>query len=281
MTELPEAPRIYEAALASAKSLRLQADNIEVQMRSWGSGELCILLLHGGYGSWAHWIRVVPGLTSFAEVLAPDMPGFGLSDTPRRPHTAESVAIPLANAVKQMIGDRPLIIAGFSFGGAIAGHVAALLSRQVYHLMLVGPGGLGAPRGDMQDLIRRTPEMSRSQIIAAHRRNLEILMVHNPLCVDELALFIQENNTRLHRLKSRSISATDTLARILVDIKCPVSVLFGEFDASVGVYRPEREAILKAVLSDVEIEVVPNVGHWLMWENSGLVIDRLKALAMA
>ena len=281
MTELPEAPRIYEAALASAKSLRLQADNIEVQMRSWGSGELCILLLHGGYGSWAHWIRVVPGLTSFAEVLAPDMPGFGLSDTPRQPHTAESVAIPLANAVKQMIGDRPLIIAGFSFGGAIAGHVAALLSRQVYHLMLVGPGGLGAPRGDMQDLIRRTPEMSRSQIIAAHRRNLEILMVHNPLCVDELALFIQENNTRLHRLKSRSISATDTLARILVDIKCPVSVLFGEFDASVGVYRPEREAILKAVLSDVEIEVVPNVGHWLMWENSGLVIDRLKALAMA
>ena len=281
MTDLPEAPQIYEAALASAKSLRLQADNIEIQMHSWGSGDPCILLLHGGYGSWAHWIRVVPRLASFTEVLAPDMPGFGLSDAPKQPHTAESVAIPLANAVKQMIGGRPLIIAGFSFGGAIAGHVAALLSRQACHLMLVGPGGLGAPRGDMQDLIRRTHGMSRAQIIAAHRRNLEILMVHNPLCVDELALFIQENNTRLHRLKSRSISATDTLAQILVDVKCPVSALFGEFDASVGVYRPEREAILKALLSDIEIEVVPKVGHWLMWENSGLVIDRLKALAMA
>jgi pimeloyl-ACP methyl ester carboxylesterase len=130
----------------------------------------------------------------------------------------------------------------------------------------------------MPELIRRTKEMNRKEIIEAHRRNLEILMVRNAAGIDDLALYIQETNTGMHRLKSRPISATDTLARVLVGARYPVSVLFGEFDASVGEYRPEREAILRQSVPHVEIEVVPNVGHWLMWESDQLVADRLLAL---
>ena len=83
------------------------------------------------------------------------MPGFGLSDTPVEPHTAESVAGPLASALIEFIGQK-IILAGFSFGGAIAGHVASVISQQIKHLVLLGPGGTGAPRGEMPDLIRRT-----------------------------------------------------------------------------------------------------------------------------
>ena len=43
--------------------------------RSWGSGRP-ILLLHGGAGSWRHWIRTLPAL-SHRRVLAPDTPGLG------------------------------------------------------------------------------------------------------------------------------------------------------------------------------------------------------------
>jgi len=120
--------------------------------------------------------------------------------------------------------------------------------------------------------------MSRKEIREAHRRNLEILMVRDSACIDDLALYIQETNTGMHRLKSRPISATDTLARVLVGARYPVSVLFGEFDASVGKYRPEREAILKKSVPHVEIEVVPDVGHWLMWESDKLVSDHLLTL---
>ncbi len=152
------------------------------------------------------------------------------------------------------------------------------MASQIEHLVLLGPGGTGAPRGKMPDLIRRTKEMSREEIREAHRRNLEILMVKDASCIDDLALYIQETNTGMHRLKSRPISATDTLARVLVGARYPVSVLFGEFDASVGKYRPEREVILRRSVPHVEIEVIPNVGHWLMWESDELVADRLLAL---
>lgn len=268
----------YSQILDRASDERITVDGLGVQLYRWGRGSTCIVLLHGGYGSWAHWIKVIPWLETHATVIAADMPGFGRSDTPVEPHTAESVASPLASALSELVGQQKIILAGFSFGGAIAGHVASLMASQIEHLVLLGPGGTGAPRGEMPDLIRRTKEMSREEIREAHRRNLEILMVKDASCIDDLALYIQETNTGMHRLKSRPISATDTLARVLVGAPYPVSVLFGEFDASVGKYRPEREVILRKSVPHVEIEVIPNVGHWLMWESDKLVADRLLAL---
>lgn len=268
----------YSQILDRSSDERITVDGLGVQLYLWGRGSTCIVLLHGGYGSWAHWIKVIPWLETHATVIVADMPGFGRSDTPVEPHTAESVARPLASALGELVGQQKIILAGFSFGGAIAGHVASLMASQIEHLVLLGPGGTGAPRGEMPDLIRRTKEMSREEIREAHRRNLEILMVKDASCIDDLALYIQETNTGMHRLKSRPISATDTLARVLVGAPYPVSVLFGEFDASVGKYRPEREVILRQSVPHVEIEVIPNVGHWLMWESDELVADRLLAL---
>ncbi|NCV51922.1 MAG: alpha/beta fold hydrolase [Gammaproteobacteria bacterium] len=259
----------YSQILDRASDERITVDGLGVQLYRWGRGSTCIVLLHGGYGSWAHWIKVIPWLEKSATVIAADMPGFGRSDTPIEPHTAESVAGPLAEALRELVGRQKFILAGFSFGGAIAGHVASLMASQIEHLVLLGPGGTGAPRGEMPDLIRRTKEMSREEIVEAHRRNLEILMVKDASCIDDLALYIQETNTGMHRLKSRPISATDTLARALVG---------APYDASVGKYRPEREAILRKSVPHVEIEVIPNVGHWLMWESDELVADRLLAL---
>ena len=193
------------------------------------------VLLHGGYGSWA-FIKVIPQLEHHATVIAPDMPGFGLSDSPAEPHTAEAVAMPLASALSELIGQQKMILAGFSFGGAIAGHVASIMADQIGHLVLLGPGGTGAPRGEMPDLIRRTKEMSREEIRDAHRRNLEILMVKDASCIDDLALYIRRLIPACIVLKVvqslRQCSCTDIG-------RCRLSgvVLFGEFDASVGQYR--------------------------------------------
>ena len=216
MTGHPIPPREYTQILERASVAKVDVDGLVVQLYRWGDGPVCFVLLHGGYGSWAHWIKVITQLEHHATVIAPDMPGFGCSDTPVEPHTAESVAGPLAAALGGLVGQQKIILAGFSFGGAIAGHVASLMASQIEHLVLLGPGGTGAPRGEMPDLIRRTKEMSREEIRDAHRRNLEILMVKDASCIDDLALYIQETNTGMHRLKSRPISATDTLARVLV-----------------------------------------------------------------
>lgn len=49
---------------------------------SWGQGRP-LLLLHGGSGSWTHWIRNVETLAAAGyQVIAPDLPGSGDSALP-------------------------------------------------------------------------------------------------------------------------------------------------------------------------------------------------------
>lgn len=232
----------------------------------WGDGQP-LVLLHGGYGTWAHWVRVVQPLKQRYRLLIPDMPGFGESDEPRQPHSADGIAAGLAAGIDRVIGNNePLLIAGFSFGGVIAGHLAAQLGDRVRTLVLVAPGGLGAKRGEMPDLVPRRPSMTAPEVEAAHRRNLEILMLANPSRVDDLALYIQQRNTALHRLKSRPISATDTLARALHRVPSRKAAIWGAKDATAGAYLDQREQILREIDPSIDFRVMPGVGHWVMYE---------------
>ena len=43
--------------------------------RVWGEGGAPLVLLHGGSGSWMHWIRNVEDLSRDFMVLVPDLPG--------------------------------------------------------------------------------------------------------------------------------------------------------------------------------------------------------------
>lgn len=250
----------------------------KVAWRAWGQGQ-ALILLHGGYGSWAHWVRVVQPLSERFHVLVPDMPGFGQSDDPPVLTSEKIIAESLWVSVQALIGAHEhAIIGGFSFGGVIAGHLAGHMGERCDHLILVAPGGLGVPRGEMPELIRRTRDMSAMEIQNAHRRNLEILMFADHSLIDPLALFIQTRNTAKHRVKSRPISATDTLARALEALPTRVHALYGSEDATVGRYMPEREHALKRACPDVQIHVTPGAGHWLMYERPEAFIGYIHKL---
>ena len=89
--------------------------------RSWGEGPP-LVLLHGASGSWTHWIRNIRPLAARFRVLVPDMPGFGDSDAPPEPHTADGLADLLAAPLNVMLPPPTRFdLAGFSFGGIIGG----------------------------------------------------------------------------------------------------------------------------------------------------------------
>ncbi|NIP83365.1 MAG: alpha/beta hydrolase, partial [Actinobacteria bacterium] len=85
--------------------------------RAWGEGPT-VVLLHGGSGSWTHWIRVVPGLARGRRVLAADLPGLGDSAMPAPGYTAPSLASAVAQGIEALApGPGPIRVVGFSFGG--------------------------------------------------------------------------------------------------------------------------------------------------------------------
>ena len=254
----------------SSKKIFIKSQDTKICWRSWGEGKP-IIFLHGGYGSWAHWIKQAIPFSKTYNVLIPDMPGFGESDDLPLPHTPEKIASNIADTLQELISkDVQPIICGFSFGGLIAGHLSYnLIERGINpeKLILVGPGGLGAKRGEMKNMIPRHSKMTEEEVYQAHKTNLEILMMHDKKKVDEWSVHIQKQNTDAHRIKSRPISSTDTLARVLKKQNIPLYVLWGEKDASVGIYLEDRMAILRNVNNKVRFHVEFNLGHWIMYEN--------------
>ena len=254
----------------SSKKIFIKSQDTKICWRSWGEGKP-IIFLHGGYGSWAHWIKQAIPFSKKYNVLIPDMPGFGESDDLPLPHTPEKIASNIADTLQELISkDVQPIICGFSFGGLIAGHLSYnLIERGINpeKLILVGPGGLGAKRGEMKNMIPRHSKMTEEEVYQAHKTNLEILMMHDKKKVDEWSVHIQKQNTDAHRIKSRPISSTDTLARVLKKQNIPLYVLWGEKDASVGVYLEDRMAILRNANNKVRFHVEFNLGHWIMYEN--------------
>ena len=253
-----------------SKKLFISTNETTVCWRIWGKGQP-IIFLHGGYGSWRHWIKQVIYLAKDYQILVPDMPGFGESSDLKSDHTPENISLNLYQTFRKLnITDLDNInLVGFSFGGLISGHLSYQFLKkgiELKNLILVGPGGTGARRGPMREMVRRTSKMSFEEILKAHFENLKILMINNPKNIDLLSLYIQLENTNNHRLKSRPISATNTLIKILEKQNIIPYLIFGEKDATVGPYLEERISLFREACKNIRIHVEIDAGHWIMYE---------------
>ncbi len=265
-------PPISEETLAFVAGVATDAQRLETPCgegtmvwRVWGSGP-ALALLHGGYGSWTHWIRNVIALSRNFTVAAPDLPGLGKSATPPEPHTAESLARIIVEGLEIVFPkDIGLHIAGFSFGGVLGGHVAAQLGERVGGFTVIGSNGLGLVR--QPTALRRVPEnASAVETLAVARHNLAALMIADPAKIDELAVYIQSHNAPRGRVKSRRFSRADTLARALPLVKARLDGIWGERDATAYPHLDDRARALRNIQPGARFEVIPGAGHWVQYE---------------
>jgi len=102
------------------------------------------LLLHGNPGSLRDWDRVAPRLTSVADVVAIDLPGFGQS--PRPGSDAQSMGLErLADhtlaAARALGWNEAVFLVGHSHGGGVAQVAAARQPEAVAGIVLLGTLG--------------------------------------------------------------------------------------------------------------------------------------------
>ena len=263
---------ISEETVGFVKGVAAEAQRVETPCGDghmvwhvWGNGPP-LALLHGGYGSWTHWIRNIIPLSLSFTVAAPDLPGLGESSTPPEPHTAEGLASIVVEGLElvfpEFVG---LHIAGFSFGGVLGGHVAAQLGDRVRTFTIVGSNGLGLVR--QPTALRRLPEnVLETEALAVARHNLAALMIADPAKIDELAVYIQAQNAPRGRVKSRRFSRADTLARALPLIKARIDGIWGERDATAYPHLDDRARALRNVEPGARFEVIPGAGHWVQYE---------------
>ncbi|HEY1506625.1 MAG TPA: alpha/beta hydrolase [Stellaceae bacterium] len=271
-----QSPAAVVAALdARAERIATPCGNGSLIWRRWGNGR-ALILLHGGYGSWTHWLRNIEPLAARYSVLACDLPGLGDSADAPKPYSAESLAAIVAEGIARVAPDESVAMCGFSFGAVIGGHVAAQMGTTIESFLMLGAAGLGGERRPLA-LTRVEPGMTLAQIAEVQRGNLIKLMFGNATRVDELAVHLQNENTRRGRMDSRSIAFTDTLVHTLPKASARLGAIWGEQDATAAGAIGQNFTVLRKLKPGIYCDTIADAGHWAQWEQPALFEKKLTA----
>ncbi|HEX7889014.1 MAG TPA: alpha/beta hydrolase [Ramlibacter sp.] len=253
--------------LSRSKRFTTPSGEGDVVWHTWGEGEP-LVLLHGGSGSWTHWIRNVEALAEAGRrVVVPDLPGFGDSARPSGGQDADFVAPVVAEGIRDLLGEAPVDVAGFSFGGLCGALMAAAHPERVRRLVIVGAPGLGL-RSRRLPLTSWREQPTREGQLAAHRSNLATLMLSREDAIDDLAVALQAANVPHDRMHRRKLALTDILLQKLPEIRCRLDAIYGEEDALYRDTLPLLKERLATAPTLRELVFIPGAGHWVQYEDA-------------
>ena len=136
--------------------------------------------------------------------------------------------------------------------------------RPLRSLTLVGSGGLGVIRGGAR--LERVRDKEGEARAAAHRINLHRWMIADPANIDEVAVAIQDANSRQARFDSRGIGTSAVLVEHLPRRSAPLAGIWGAHDHSMQGEPHRAEQVLRAIEPSCRFDVIPAAGHWVMFE---------------
>ena len=203
-----------------------------------------LVLVHGLAVSSLYFLPLARRLAARHAVLAPDLPGFGLSGTPPRALGIEELADALLEWLDAARIERAPLVAN-SLGCQIAVDLAVRAPERVERLVLVGPTmDPGAPT------------------LAAQARRLARDALREPpgLNLAEARDYLRTGPRRI--LATARLALADPFAAKLPRVACPALVVRGGRDAIVSQQWAEQVA---ALLPRSRLAVVPGEPHAVHW----------------
>lgn len=131
-----------EPSAASVVEDRMPLTGGAISYTKTGSGP-AVLLIHGLGGTRRTWEHLIPGLARTHTVIAPDLPGHGLSDPPAGDYSLGAHACAMRDLLLALGHPRASVV-GHGLGGAVAMQSAYQFPERIERVVLISSGGLGA-----------------------------------------------------------------------------------------------------------------------------------------
>jgi pimeloyl-ACP methyl ester carboxylesterase len=145
LTQHTTAPGVIVAREPSAASVvhgRMPLTSGAISYTKAGTGP-AVLLIHGLGGTRSTWRHLMPGLARTHTVIAPDLPGHGLSDPPAGDYSLGAHACAMRDLLLTLGYPRASIV-GHSLGGGVALQTAYQFPERTERVVLICSGVLGA-----------------------------------------------------------------------------------------------------------------------------------------
>jgi pimeloyl-ACP methyl ester carboxylesterase len=255
--------------------------------RKWGSGPP-LVLVHGGSGSWSHWIANVGPLSQHFTVWTVDLPGMGDSgwfsddELTLRPGESSDFFVPLdpqwqpppipmpalarrlAQDLDTLFPGEKVFLAGFSFGGMTAANIAASAPHKIARVVLIGSAGFAGRDPKMPPLLTWRFARDADELAALQRVNVARLMIHDEARIDDRAVNIQVTNGQ--RTLSRKLARRLTSVAALERAGVPLGGIWGRFDAVSGWKVDEIAGTFRRMDPAAPFRVIEDGGHWVAYE---------------
>ena len=239
-----------------------------------------LLLIHGFGGNKDNFTRIARQLEGY-HLIIPDLLGFGASSKPMSAdYRSEAQATRLHELLQAKGLASDIHVGGNSMGGAISVAYAAKYPKEVKSLWLVDSAGFWSA-GIHEALAGATLE-NNPLLINSNEDfyNMYDFVMYKPpyLPKSVKAVFAQERiaNKELHAKILEQI-VTDNVeerAKVIAQYKIPTLVVWGEKDQ---IIKPETVKLIKEIIPQSEVIMMPEVGHVPMVEALDKTADDYKA----
>jgi pimeloyl-ACP methyl ester carboxylesterase len=269
----------------------VRARGMDFHVAEAGSGEDVVLCLHGWPQHWYEWRDLMPALADRHRVLALDLRGFGWSDAPRDGYEKENLATDVL-AVLDRLGIEKVKLVGHDWGGWV-GFLLCLRAPHRFErflaLNIVPPwisvrAGIGhAWRFWYQQLIialglgyrlHRRGEFVPRILVGGRKQGVwdeETLRVFGQSLVEPARARAAVQMYRVFNWRELMPILRGRYAEQRLTV--PTRLVFGVDDL---LLRPEMLAGYERHADAMELELVPDCGHFIADEMPELVADRAR-----
>jgi pimeloyl-ACP methyl ester carboxylesterase len=223
-----------------------------VALRRAGAGRP-LLYLHGASDA-GLWLPFLDGLAARHDVITPEHPGFGASDTPAWLDTIPDLANFYLDLIDQLdLGDIDLV--GHDLGGWIAADLAVRDPRRLASLTLIAAAGIHVPGVAQADPFLRSDEQRiRDQFHDQANADEMIRRVQRPETEDQ----ILRDQTTTARLTWQPRGYDPHLAKWLHRIKLPTLLVWGANDK---VLPPAYASAWQKLIPGAQLVTLSDSGH--------------------
>lgn len=233
-----------------------------------GPGET-LLLVHGFGGDKDNWTRIARHLSGRYRVVAPDLPGYGESDSPMDARYGIADEVERLHAFVGALGLTRIHLGGNSMGGNIAAVYAARYPNEVGSLWLIANSGLST--APVSELRKSIAETGQNRLIPStpeqFREMLGFVMSRPPPVPDPVIDVLAARAIKAHDLRQKQfedlMTEASALEPLIAGLPIPTHILWGEQDRALHVGGAD---VLLALLPQASKTVMPGIGHVPMLE---------------
>lgn len=219
---------------------------------TYGRGEN-LVLLHGWQNDHNVWKSLVPFLYENFQLWLVDLPGFGLSDPPKKPWSLKNYATMLLTFLRKNSITRPILL-GHSFGGAIALKFAHLYPDNCKGIILVSSSGI-RPKSIKKRLLYLVAKGGKLVFKFPFLKSFQ-----DQFRQQFYRMIKSEDYLKSNELKDTFIKIiTEDLTSILPEINTPTLIFWGAKDQETPLNLGK---ILQSSLPNSKIVIWGNSGHF-------------------